>query len=276
MPYVLLLLVVLLLWECSALLQIGNAAWRFVFVSVGGVMFFAVTTMTEETFLSTFQYAFVFNLYTLPIVWFCCWFALSNSMNESRDAKSNSGVTTAAPALSVKISSLSKTAKFTLTIGCLVVLTALCVAFYGLHEYVGPGVLLYVLVVAWATDTGAYFVGRSFGKRSLSRRISPKKTVEGTIGGFLLGVILALILGYLWIQPELLWPNYGVVMAAILIPFLAVGGDLIESVLKRISDAKDSGSILPGHGGLLDRIDSLVLAAPFMFVISLLFGNSST
>ena len=274
MPYVLLLLAVLLLWECSALLQIRSAAWRVVFVAVGGIAFFKVTTMTQETFLRVFGHVFVVNLSYFLMACFCLWVASTNWMNQFRVSRSKGESVPDAPAFSVNISSASRTAKFTLSIGCLFVLTVLCVALYGLHEYVGPGVLLYVLGVAWATDTGAYFIGRSFGKRPLSRLISPKKTVEGTIGGCIVGTTIALIFGFAWLKTEMDWSNLGVVTMSFAVPLAAVVGDLLESVLKRISDAKDSGSILSGHGGLLDRIDSLLIAAPTMFVISVLFRVS--
>ena len=250
-PALLLVLVVLLLWECSSLLQISKVVWRVFFAGVGGVLFLTVTAMTRETFFTVFGQLIVFHLYSLLFVWFGAW-------------------------ISVKFSSASNTAKILLSIGCLLVLVALCCSFFGLHAHIGPEVLLCVLGIAWGTDTGAYFIGRNFGKTPLSKRVSPKKTVEGTIGGLLLGLILALILGFGWIQPELGWPTEFVVLVAIALPFFAIFGDLLESVLKRVCETKDSGSILPGHGGLLDRIDSLVLAAPCVLVVALFVINSSS
>ena len=217
-------------------------------------------------------HAFYFVLYNVLLFWFICWVDWGSTMRHFWESRSKNAPSQSQYAISIKISSSSRTARVLLCIGCLVVVVSLCVTFYGLHAHFGPVILLYVLCVAWATDTGAYFVGRAFGKRRLARRISPKKTIEGTIGGCLLGLIVALIPGFLWIQPNLGWSNFGVITVACVLPFLSVFGDLLESVLKRISDAKDSGSILPGHGGLLDRIDSLVVATPFMFVISIVLG----
>ena len=275
MPFVLLVLVVLLLWECSALLQIRSAVRRVVVSGLGGIAFIAVTAMSRESFLMVFGQALFFSLYSVLLIWFICWADWSSLMGDFWESRKKNQHPKRPSTISVRISSVSSTARVSLSIGCVVVLVTLCGAFYGLHAYVGPGILLFVLGVAWATDTGAYFVGRRFGKRPLARRISPNKTVEGTIGGCILGVVLALILGFLWLQSELGWSNFGVVLGAIAIPISAVIGDLVESVLKRISEAKESGSILPGHGGLLDRLDSLVYAAPLMFVVSVLFGNSA-
>ena len=272
MPIVLLLLVVLLLWECSLLLQIQTVVWRVIFVGLGGIMLFGVTAMSQETYLKVFGHAFYFVLYNVLLFWFICWVDWGSTMRHFWESRSKNAPSQSQYAISIKISSSSRTARVLLCIGCLVVVVSLCVTFYGLHAHFGPVILLYVLCVAWATDTSAYFVGRAFGKRRLARRISPKKTIEGTIGGCLLGLIVALIPGFLWIQPNLGWSNFGVITVACVLPFLSVFGDLLESVLKRISDAKDSGSILPGHGGLLDRIDSLLVAAPFMFVSSILFS----
>ncbi len=275
MPYVLLLLVVLLLWECSALLLIRSTSLRVIFACIGGAVFLGLTTLSRESFFMVFGHVFYFGLYSTLLVWFILWADWSSLLGDFWEARKKNKPPENPTTISLRISTASRKARVLLSLGCLVVLVALCIAFYGLHMYVAPGILIYVLGVAWATDTGAYFVGRSFGKRPLSRRVSPKKTVEGTIGGFLLGVILALIVGFLWIQPELGWSNVGVVAMSFVVPITAVVGDLLESILKRISDAKDSGSILPGHGGLLDRIDSLVIAAPSMFTASTLFGNFS-
>ena len=275
MPFVLLLLVVLLLWECASLLQFQNVVLRVIFAGVGGIMFFNITTMTRETFFTIFGHAFYFALYTVLLFWFICWVDWGSSMRDFWQSRKRNEAPKHSSTISVRISSASSIARASLSTGCIVVIVALCIAFYGLHAYVGPGVLLYVLGVAWATDTGAYFAGRSFGTKPLSRRISPKKTVEGTIGGCIAGTTIALIFGFAWLKIKMGWTDLGVVLMAIVIPITAVIGDLVESMLKRISEAKESGSILPGHGGLLDRIDSLVYAAPLTFAVSVLFGSTS-
>ena len=119
--------------------------------------------------------------------------------------------------------------------------------------------ILWILVLVWAADIGAYFAGRFLGKRKLAPQVSPGKTWEGVAGGF---VLAGLVCGggLIWLQAPLqLW----IVLMFFLIG-LSVFGDLFESALKRASGMKDSGSILPGHGGMLDRIDSLLAVLPVL------------
>ena len=117
------------------------------------------------------------------------------------------------------------------------------------------------MLMLWGNDTGAYLVGKFLGKRRLFERISPKKTWEGWIGGVLLALIVSLILAYAF--PILShWQWVGM---AVLISVFGTFGDLVESMLKRSQQVKDSGTLLPGHGGLLDRFDGLLVAAPLVF-----------
>lgn len=123
-----------------------------------------------------------------------------------------------------------------------------------------PGWLLVVLMAVWGTDTGAYFAGRAFGKRKLAPRISPNKTVAGLVGGAALGVLVATVGGWiLGVAPAQL---PAVALAGLLAVLFSVVGDLYESLLKRHAGAKDSGSLIPGHGGILDRGDSVLAALP--------------
>jgi len=122
------------------------------------------------------------------------------------------------------------------------------------------------MILLWTNDTGAYLAGRSFGKRKLFERISPKKTWEGFIGGVLLAVVVALNLEkYFASLPTWQW-----VIIAVIIGVFGTLGDLVESMLKRSLNVKDSGTILPGHGGLLDRFDGLLVAAPLVYLFLLL------
>jgi phosphatidate cytidylyltransferase len=121
----------------------------------------------------------------------------------------------------------------------------------------GAWVLL-AMALAWGSDTTAYFVGRKFGKTKLAPRISPKKTLEGAAGGLAGSVVCAIIISFF--VPEL--PVVDAIALAVIAGVAGQGGDLFESVLKRSSGVKDSGTILPGHGGLLDRADALVFTAP--------------
>ncbi|GAC1348327.1 MAG: hypothetical protein NVSMB23_29190 [Myxococcales bacterium] len=129
--------------------------------------------------------------------------------------------------------------------------------------------IVLALVVTWFNDTGAYFAGRAFGKRKLYPRISPSKTVEGAAGGFLASVGGAIGVQLLFLPQLPLWGA-----AAIGAGGAALGplGDLSESMLKRAYGAKDSGNMLPGHGGLLDRIDALLFNAPFVLLCARLFA----
>jgi len=121
-------------------------------------------------------------------------------------------------------------------------------------------VILGALLILWASDTGAYFSGRQFGKRKLFQRISPKKTWEGSVGGAVFALSLALWIGQFYTHLEL-WQ--WVCFAAIII-VAGTYGDLVESLFKRSIRIKDSGSSLPGHGGFLDRFDGLLIASPFI------------
>jgi phosphatidate cytidylyltransferase len=120
--------------------------------------------------------------------------------------------------------------------------------------------LFVAVALVWAADTGAYFVGRHYGKRKLSPRISPNKTVEGLLGGLAAGVLVAVALA------PLAGATVAQLPAVALVAFIAVAfsvvGDLFESLLKRHVGAKDSGDLIPGHGGVLDRIDGVIAALP--------------
>lgn len=140
-----------------------------------------------------------------------------------------------------------------------VILTAAITAMYGLWQ-MSPWWLMYVFLLVWCADSGAYFVGRKIGKRKLAPNVSPNKSVEGLLGGLVTAGAVATIVGN-----RLQLSDGGLVwfLALSALTVLAsVLGDLFESMLKRRAGIKDSGSILPGHGGILDRIDSLLSAVP--------------
>jgi phosphatidate cytidylyltransferase len=123
---------------------------------------------------------------------------------------------------------------------------------------------LLIFSCIWATDSGAYFAGVLLGKRPLLPAISPKKTIEGAIGGLILAVIVGII--YSILNPHLLKVSEATFLAVI-ISVLGQLGDLIQSAYKRHRNIKDSGRILPGHGGILDRTDSWIIVFPFMHLI---------
>lgn len=126
----------------------------------------------------------------------------------------------------------------------------------------GSFLVFFLFLVTWANDTGAYYVGSLWGRRPMAPRISPRKTWEGLIGG-LIGSVLAALACRAWFleslsQADALW-------LGLLIGIAAPLGDLCESILKRSAGVKDSGTIIPGHGGILDRIDSLILTTPTFY-----------
>ncbi|MCF6345146.1 MAG: phosphatidate cytidylyltransferase, partial [Thiomicrorhabdus sp.] len=129
-----------------------------------------------------------------------------------------------------------------------------------------PWVILLSLLVIWAVDTGAYFSGRRFGKTKLAPYVSPGKTWEGVWGGVALAFVIS-VLSVLWLSVELRVSVGVFAVSLALIALFSVLGDLFESVLKRQAGLKDSGRILPGHGGLLDRGDSLLIAVPMMYLL---------
>lgn len=128
-------------------------------------------------------------------------------------------------------------------------------------RFIGLEFVVFVLLVVWTTDSGAYFVGRKLGKNKLWPEISPKKTVEGFVGGIVIAVIFAIAM-------QLIYPFASSWLQLIVVTIIAsiIGqmGDLVESAIKRHYDVKDSGNILPGHGGILDRFDSLLFVVPLL------------
>lgn len=130
-----------------------------------------------------------------------------------------------------------------------------------------PRLVLLLVLLVWGADIGAFFAGRRWGRHKLAPRVSPGKTWEGFWGALVAVVVVASVAR--WVAPELVamaWPPYLVGVAVVMAA--SVLGDLVESMFKRLTGIKDSGHLLPGHGGVLDRIDSLTAAAPvFLFVI---------
>ncbi|SEP98984.1 phosphatidate cytidylyltransferase [Ectothiorhodospira magna] len=143
-----------------------------------------------------------------------------------------------------------------------------CIALIWLHQ-MQPALVLYLIMLTATADSAAYFAGRRFGRHKLAPRISPGKTREGLLGAMVAIVPFALLgAGYFQI-PLALW--FFFICLCLITALVSVAGDLFESVLKREAGAKDSGTLLPGHGGILDRIDSLTAAAP-VFLMGLLWG----
>ncbi len=149
--------------------------------------------------------------------------------------------------------------KYALGVGILLLFGASLTAIHQNTEY-GVKATLVLFFLVWIADIGAYVAGKSFGKHKLAKQISPGKTIEGLIGGLVFTAIFAFFvsqwMGYDWLYFVIVFP---------ILAIISVIGDLFASLLKRHSNTKDSGFLLPGHGGFLDRFDSLIATAPFYF-----------
>lgn len=131
--------------------------------------------------------------------------------------------------------------------------------------------LLFLLILIWGADISAFFVGRKFGRKKLVPQVSPGKTVAGLYGALICTFFITLIALLVCQIPLSFW--FGSILISLLTVFFSIVGDLTESMLKRVAKLKDSGQMLPGHGGLLDRIDSLTAAAPVFVVCVLIFSS---
>lgn len=133
----------------------------------------------------------------------------------------------------------------------------------------GMDKVLLALFIVWATDIGAYFIGRQFGKRKLLPKVSPNKTIEGSLGGIASALVVAFI--FMLVHKTVYAPHNFLVMLIFVVFFSVFGqfGDLVESAIKRHFGVKDSGKLIPGHGGILDRFDSMIFVFPIMHLLGL-------
>ncbi len=135
---------------------------------------------------------------------------------------------------------------------------------FGIAGY-NPKIFIGIFILIWVNDTFAYIVGKSIGKHKLFERISPKKTIEGFIGGMFFALIASYLISKYYIHGseinQYIWLGF-----ALIVSIFGTIGDLVESKFKRIAGVKDSGIIMPGHGGVLDRLDSVIFVAPFIFL----------
>ena len=136
---------------------------------------------------------------------------------------------------------------------------------------VGAFLFFFVMVTVWLADTGGYFAGKRYGKHALAPAVSPNKTWEGVAGGVLLASIWAI--GFYWVKTPTTITMFEWMLLAVLTVAVSIVGDLFESLYKRAFSVKDSGSLLPGHGGILDRIDSLIAAVPVFTFLVLIMGG---
>ncbi|MDD5149431.1 MAG: phosphatidate cytidylyltransferase [Flavobacterium sp.] len=139
---------------------------------------------------------------------------------------------------------------------------------FGINDY-NPKIIIGLFIIIWTNDTFAYIVGKSIGTHKLFEKISPKKTIEGFLGGIIFAVLAGFLISKFYIKPKpefseksiLIWTSI-----ALIVGIFGTIGDLIESKFKRIAGVKDSGKIMPGHGGILDRLDSIIFVAPIVFL----------
>ena len=139
-----------------------------------------------------------------------------------------------------------------------------CGLSYEIHKSEGAVFFLYIISICFFTDIGGYVVGKTVGGKKLSK-ISPNKTISGTIGSFLFSIIpLLFLLNIVYLD---LTPNFSNILFCLLISLVSQSGDLFISFLKRKAKIKDTGKILPGHGGVLDRLDGIIFAVPFSYLL---------
>ena len=139
---------------------------------------------------------------------------------------------------------------------------------FGIKNY-NPKIIIGLLILIWTNDTFAYIVGKSIGKHKLFEKISPKKTIEGFLGGLIFAIFAGYLISMYLIKPSTQFSDKSILIWMIIAAIVGVMGtigDLIESKFKRIAGVKDSGKIMPGHGGVLDRLDSVIFVAPFIFL----------
>lgn len=139
---------------------------------------------------------------------------------------------------------------------------------FGINDY-NPKIIIGLFILVWTNDTFAYIVGKTVGKTKLFERISPKKTVEGFFGGILFAVFAGYLISKYYIKANVQFSDRSILIwtiIAVIVGVIGTIGDLIESKFKRIAGVKDSGCIMPGHGGILDRLDSVIFVAPIIFL----------
>jgi phosphatidate cytidylyltransferase len=157
---------------------------------------------------------------------------------------------------------ISPIEKFFFLIGYVVIPFILLAKLPFVETHFNPKIVISLFILIWFNDTMAYVVGKSVGKTKLFERVSPKKTIEGFLGGLFFSALISIFIAVYYIhEPILRW-----IIIALIVGVFGTLGDLIESKFKRTAGVKDSGKIMPGHGGILDRLDSIIFAGPFVFL----------
>ncbi|MYD44293.1 MAG: hypothetical protein F4W90_10450 [Gammaproteobacteria bacterium] len=252
-PAILVVLVSLLLWECTKLFRLERKLWQLGYAALGAFVLIYAMSVDLSIFVQepVLMSLLLLLCIVIPIS------VLGFTHRAASDASTLPEVRQEEPDIKTQVG---------YAIGCFLAIVFMGFSLYLLDTHFGILMLLVTLVVAWVTDTGAYVVGKAIGKRPFLNKISPTKTLEGAIGGYVAGFLAALGFGLIWLKPSYGWATIHIVIFAAIAPVLAILGDLMESKLKRNLDAKDAGAILPGHGGLLDRVDSVLLVAPVTLI----------
>lgn len=236
-------------WEWSAFMGLGRVRQRLSVVALMGIIISILHTHwpIESLWQQGKLVADANYIFTLAFAWWLVatflvfkYPSMSRAWNEGIIMRAIAGILTLIPlwlALNVMRS-----------------------AEYEQSQQYGSTLIMVVLGIVWSADIGAYFAGKNFGKRKLMPKVSPNKTIEGLLGGVVTSVIFVLLFCYFAEVESHQWLLYSGLTIGVAL-FSAIG-DLLESMFKREAGLKDSGSILPGHGGILDRIDSLTAAAP--------------
>ena len=168
-----------------------------------------------------------------------------------------------------KIQKISTSSKYLYLLGYVIIpFIFITKISFGVNDY-NPKIIIGLFIIIWTNDTFAFIIGKSIGKNKLYEKISPKKTIEGFIGGTIFSVIAGFLLSKYYIQANLQFSEKSIIIwvsIALIVGVFGTIGDLIESKFKRIAGVKDSGKIMPGHGGILDRLDSVIFVAPIIFL----------
>lgn len=248
-PYIFFLVTLLVslaaAWEWSNLMGLKKMSGRVIYLLLSGIIYYWVSYNIFNTTIP------VTLLFALTFVWWLFATALIVTYPRGSEWWSNS-----------------------ITVRGIMGLLVLVPCWIGINviwnQRDGVYMLLFLFVLIWGADSAAYFVGRKWGKDKLAPLVSPGKSQQGLYGALIFSSLIALIALYMSHTPFILWP-WAIALSLITVIFSVIG-DLFESMMKRQAGLKDSGKLLPGHGGLLDRIDSLTAAVPVFVLGGLLLG----
>lgn len=245
-------IVVLGVWEWTQFARFKQAVWRFVVTAISGAFLFLWILSNADYIDAGRAFSDLAEpLLLVAVIW---WFvALGMVVTYPKTA-----------GIWGKSLILQLIFAFNTLVPFLIAVASLRLENYTVNSLHGVQLLFYVLILVWAADSGAYFAGRAFGKHKLAPKVSPGKTWQGVMGGLLTACVLAF--AFISFVGESLFLHGNLVnLTALSVATVAISvlGDLTESMFKRESGIKDSGNIIPGHGGILDRIDSLSAAVPF-------------